>query len=107
MVSPIEGIYIFNFPTAICCGCPEGETTIHWGQKSQIYSSLTNLPLRATAASLAKQASRTELFILSVRQGMHASRLRRDPETSGRARARSPASDDRPRRSRHRCDQMY
>src|ERR1019366_798033 len=35
------GIYIFNFPTAICCGCPEGETTIHWGQKSQIYSSQT------------------------------------------------------------------
>src|ERR1035441_5136213 len=36
-----KGIYIFNFPTAICCGCPEGETTIHWGQKSQIYSSLS------------------------------------------------------------------
>src|ERR1035441_1732623 len=36
---PNKGIYIFNFPTAICCGCPEGETTIHWGQKSQIYSS--------------------------------------------------------------------
>ena len=35
----ILGNYIFNFPTAICGGCPEEETTIHWGQQSQIYSS--------------------------------------------------------------------
>ena len=42
----IYGIYIFNFQTAICCGCPEGETTIHWGQKSQIYSSHIYSPSR-------------------------------------------------------------